>query len=88
MKVFDGETLPVQLVFDNANDVLQLLLTASDDAHVDLSSVEYCDSAGMAALVRAKSIRKKAGKSISYQTPQKQLVDLAKFMKVDDLLFS
>ncbi len=80
--------LPKQLIFGNANEVLALLMTAENDANIDLSAVDYCDSAGVAALVRAKALRKKAGKQITYQFPQKQLLDLAKFVKVDKLLFS
>lgn len=83
------DVLPQELVFTNANHVLKLLLaTEKDTVEVNLIHVRHCDSAGVAALVRAKAIRLQDGKNTVYKEPQQQLSDLAKFMKVDSLLFS
>lgn len=87
----DAETatvlaLPQRINADNANTVLQILVTQAEKC-VDLSSVTYCDSAGIAVLLEVKSLLASEGKTISYQHPGQQLQDLATFLKVAELLF-
>lgn len=86
---FSEPKLPVRLSINNADDVFQRLLQASnaDDYTVDLSVVEHCDSAGIAALIETKAVLLKQHRDICYVNPGQQLAELAAFLKVQQLLF-
>ncbi len=84
-------TLPERIGMDNAKFVLQQLLAGIDQADtevtVDLSTITHCDSAGIAALIEAKSYALRQQKPLTYSAPPSQLRDLAVFLKVEALLF-
>lgn len=81
--------LPKQLTIDNADQVFKQLLSGSDESHiiVDLSCVEHSDSAGLAALVEVKAVLLSQKQTICYCHPAQQLKDLARFFKIDSILF-
>lgn len=82
------------MTFDNAESILQTILVplvelkATDKLQVDLSAVSHCDSAGLSALVEAKSRYLKRDCYIEFHQSPAQLQALAHFLKVDTLLFS
>ncbi|PIE42137.1 MAG: hypothetical protein CSA47_01885 [Gammaproteobacteria bacterium] len=83
-----------KITVDNANAVLLQLLTAANDSgaddavvHIDLHRLNYCDSAGVAALIAAKSQLAQRQKTLTYLNPPQQLLELTHFLKVDSLLF-
>lgn len=84
------DVLPEQLTIDNADKAFQHIVNASATSTVtiDLSTVQHCDSAGIAALIEAKANRLNRQQSTDYQNPNQQLRDLAAFLKVDELLFA
>ncbi|MGY0399179.1 MAG: STAS domain-containing protein [Ostreibacterium sp.] len=73
----------------NANAILaKLLALQKTQGHtVDLSVVQYCDSAGIAVLIEAKAIFARHQQTLSYLNPTQQLLELATFLKVSKLLF-
>lgn len=81
--------LPQQLNINNADEVLQQLVQTSnnDDYNVDLSIIKHCDSAGIAALIETKAVLLKQHRNIHYINPSQQLIELATFLKVQQLLF-
>lgn len=73
----------------NAETVLsQLNGFVEPSLNVDLSAVTHCDSAGLAALIEGKRLAKAQQREITYHDAPKQLLDLAKFLKIDDWLFA
>lgn len=84
--------LPPQITVENANAVYQQLQQfiqgENGDASVDLASVSHCDSAGVSMLIEIKSEQLARGHQVEYHNPSVQLRDLARFLKVEELLFS
>lgn len=85
--------LPARITLEDANDVAKMLCRAVDDStdaelRVDLSAVNHCDSAGVAALIEAKAYANQHQRTLCYLSPQSQLKDLATFLKVDEILFN
>lgn len=82
--------LPDTLSASNANDVVRIILSKTTSSgtdkstllNVDLSNVVHCDSAGLAALIAAKSQCQSQGVTIHYTAPSQQLLALANFLKV------
>lgn len=83
LSALDGVT---QITVDNADAVLSQLLQCTADV-VDLSAIEHCDSAGVAALLEAKAVFSQQQRALIFAHPAQQLHDLATFLKVSDLLF-
>lgn len=88
----DSQYLPERLTVDNADAVFaqlqQQIDTAAALTTLDLSAVSHCDSAGIAMLIALKSQQQGRGKTLGYTHPNPQLSDLARFLKVDTLLFA
>lgn len=86
-------TLPTRLTQENANRAVRQLCGMIDTASnatacIDLSAVVHCDSAGLAALIEAKTYATSRQYTLIYQQPGQQLCALATFLKVKQLLFS
>lgn len=83
--------LPTRITVDNANTVYvqlqQLGMLQEGGLVVDLSTVTHCDSAGVAALIEVKSEHAARQQQVNYTNPSQQLRDLARFLKVDAVLF-
>lgn len=81
--------LPERITVENANAVMLMLCQfaeRTEQASIDLSSVEYCDSAGVACLLEAK-IHANANKHVlTFVQPNSQLKALVTFLKIDRLL--
>lgn len=78
--------LPDTLSASNANNVVRLIVSQATGKttllNVDLSNVTHCDSAGLAALIAAKSHCQNNGIDVNYMAPTQQLLALANFLKV------
>ncbi len=70
----------------NANAVLEQLLHCTDE-NVNLSTIQRCDSIGIAVLLEAKISRGALNKNTVYSDAPEQLCELASFLKVSDILF-
>lgn len=82
--------LPSHITVANANSVyhrLQQIKHTAETAAVDLATVTRCDSAGVAALIEFKAEQAAGGRVVHYLNPAEQLQELARFLKVDVLLF-
>lgn len=75
-----------EITADNANNVLQILLRATG-GDVSLSSIQHCDSAGLAVLLEAKKRLAKQQAALSYVDVPQQVRELADFLKVSNVLF-
>lgn len=75
-----------EITMTNANSILQSIV-ASDDATIDLSGVNHCDTAGIAVLLQAKSSRLANNKDIQYINVPQQVAELASFLNVSTSLF-
>jgi anti-anti-sigma factor len=68
------------------DQTIRQFIVANDKPVLDLSQVTSSDNTGVALLVTSASYAKKIGKTISFNHPPKQLLDLMAAVKVDDLL--
>lgn len=79
--------LPDTLNADNANTVLQTIVAACSTKTpmtVNLSVVKHCDSAGLAALIAAKSQCQEKHSTLTFTNASPQLTALADFLKVSE----
>lgn len=76
-----------RLTFDDQGGFKQLLKDLTDDDAekwlLDISGLEYIDSAGLGLMLRAQSVAEKAGKSMSMRVPQSgqvnEILEIAQF---------
>ncbi|NVJ70213.1 MAG: STAS domain-containing protein [Alphaproteobacteria bacterium] len=76
-----------RLTFDDQGNFKQLLKELADDGAekwlLDISGLEYIDSAGLGLMLRAQSVAEKAGKSMSMRVPQSgqvaEILEIAQF---------
>ncbi len=78
--------LPERITAQNANTVYEQL-AGSSDVDIDCAGIVHCDSAGIAVFIAVKAARLAKQQTIHYHNPPKQLYDLARFLKVNRLLF-
>ena len=78
-----------RLEFDTAAEALRAVSEAfesTDNLTLDLSGITAVNSAGLALLVECKSIARRSGKSVSFESVPHSVQKIAEVCQVQDLL--
>lgn len=84
-------SLDGSLDFDSVNDKKdaffnEITMASNDTIHVLMEKVLRADSAGLSLMIEGVRLAKQLNKTLSYKDMPKQLISLAVFCRVDDLL--